>query len=182
MFSGITKSKAPLLNTAAIWVERLSKGTAFLGAAAIIIMMLSVSADILARKFLGKPIPGVVETNELLMVIIIFMGLGITQILGKNVRMDAVIVRVRPGAQRGLHIFITLIVLGLVSLLAWQTAAEALKSIGMREIRFGSIPFPVWPSKLALPIGSILLWFVLLVDLLCSIFPPECASTNEENR
>lgn len=154
----------------------MSKGIAILGAAAIILMMLSVSADILARKFLGKPIPGVVETNELLMVIIIFMGLGVTQILGKNVRMDAVIVRLRPGIQHGLYLLTTLIVLSLVSLLVWQTAAEAIESISMREFRFGSIPFPMWPSKLALPVGSGLLWIVLLLDLLCRIFPPENAS------
>lgn len=160
-----------ILDRARNWLERVSKGLAALGAAAVIVMMLSISADVLARKIWGKPIPGVVEINELFMVIIIFLGLGITQIMDRNVRMDAGIARLSPRTRHRLHIFTTAVAIGIVSLLLLETGKEALESVATREFRFGSIPFPLWPSKLSVPIGSAMLLLVLAVDLLRAILP-----------
>lgn len=172
------ESKYGPLNQARNWLERISKGVATLGAAAVIIMMLSISADVLVRKFWGKPIPGVAEINELFMVIIIFLGLGITQILDKNIRMDAVISKLSPRTRHYLHIFTTALAIGIVSLLVLQSGIEALESVTSREFRFGSIPFPLWPSKLSVPIGSAILLLVLVVDLLRRVFPSS-GSSNE---
>jgi len=162
--------KSALLKVVA-GVERVSGGLAILGVVSVFIMMFGVSVDVILRLLVSKPIPGVTEFSELLMAVIVFLGLAFTQIHNRHVKVELLTLRLSPRHQEVLGLVTAIIALGLMILFVMYTGRAAIESIQVQEFRYGLIRFPIWPSRLALPIGGFVLCVYLAVDLLRRIHP-----------
>lgn len=146
-------------------IERLNKVVAVLATLAILAMTLSTSADISMRFFFNQPILGVTELNELLMVFAVYLGIAYTQTVKGHVRMELVIEHLPVKAKLVLEILVYLMVIVGFTLLIRSSGEQAIRAWTMQEYRFGSIRFPLWPSKSLIPIGVALLTLQLIIDL-----------------
>jgi TRAP-type transport system small permease protein len=147
-------------------VGRLSLLMGFLAALCIIAITVSTLAEVFYRYFLGRSFLGVIELVEMLMAFIFFALMSYTQHLKGHLRLTLLTDRLPPKAQLGLDVFVLMLVLGFVTIMAWQAWDEAIISTQRRQIRFGAIEYPLWPGKIAAAAAVAVMCLQLLVDLL----------------
>lgn len=135
-----------------------------IGAATLFILMLVITANVTVR-YLRYPLPGVLELGSLSLAVIIFSTLAYTQAEGKHIRVLLVLERLPLRVQ--LSIDYLLLFLGLVfcAFLVWQSGVEGWAAYVAKEFSYGVIKFPIWVSKMIIPIGT----FVFGIELLTGI-------------
>jgi TRAP-type C4-dicarboxylate transport system permease small subunit len=131
----------------------------------ILLVMFLTTTDFSLRFAFNLPLKGVYELSELILVITTFLGLAYTWMVGEHIDVDIVYVRLSPAWQRLVRIFVISVLLIIIGLLAGANEPAAINSIRIAEVRYGPIPFPMWPSKLVIALGSIFFFIYLLFEL-----------------
>lgn len=145
-------------------VARLAGGLNALAAAAVVFIMLLVTADVVLR-FFRRPIPGVYDAIGLLGAAIISFALPYTTLKKGHIAVD-ILVRKLPWAARvGVNVANTLASLALFGLLAWQSAVYA-QSLRASGVVSPTVQMPTYPFVYGVAVGSALLCVVLFVELL----------------
>lgn len=134
-------------------VDGVARVLAVIAAATIVLMMVATVADVARRYLLGRPIPGVIESGELLMVLSVFLGLAYTQLHGNHVAVTLVIDRLPFRAAAVCRTIGLLVVLGILVWMTVVTGQRALVSYTTNEFRFGVVQIPIWPGRIAIAIG-----------------------------
>ncbi|MGE4240961.1 TRAP transporter small permease subunit [Ramlibacter sp.] len=164
------------------WLSVLS-GLFVLGIIAIVVI------DILGRSLFNWPLPGGTILSTLLLVCVIFLGLANVQRAKEHYRVDLIANLFPPRGQQAIEVFAHAVGLAVVSLLAKLSSSHAMRSFDQNEMSFDLVPFPLWPARMVLAFGLILLGVQLLIDLVRSVRalfrplpPPEAAAANEGSR
>lgn len=146
------------------WVERANRVLTVIASSVIAFICVSTLADTVGRG-LRKPIYGLFELSELLLVAVVFFGLGAAQWTRSHIAVDFVS-RFLP-RRAGLALEVVTLVLAIVitTLLAYGSTVYALRSWAIREFAAGAAAFPLYWSKTIIPIGCAYLSFVLAVQL-----------------
>ena len=130
------------------------------------IMALPIFFDILSRLITGKALPGVIEIEETLMVIIVFFSLAYTQMKKEHVVVEFLFLklpaRIRPYFSV-FNLFVCSILFGLIS---WQMILQVVKKWSEISLEF-HIPLSIFYSFAA--IGVIFITLVLILDFIRSI-------------
>jgi len=119
----------------------------------ILVMMVATVSDVISRLVVGRPIAGVIEMGEVLMVAIVFLGLAYTESKGAHVRMTLVIRKLPPRTAAVATMLGLALVLFVVAWMTIVTGERALTSFDSQETRFGLVQIPVWPARVALAVG-----------------------------
>ncbi len=127
-----------------------------IGETLIMVLMMIVVAEIVCRP-LFRSIPGEYELAELLIVAVVFLGMANTQSHGDHVGMDLLTSRLKPKSRRLLEIITLSLSLAVFIVIMVKSSAVAYSAWKRNEATMGLISFPVWPSKILLPIGSFFL-------------------------
>jgi TRAP-type C4-dicarboxylate transport system permease small subunit len=130
------------------------------------ILMLIIVPDVIGRKFFNAPIPGASETGVLLLICKIFLGLPGAQASGSNFSVTVLREMMSPRWRRISDLVMTLIAAGVFAVIARASVFNAIRSTERGEISFGVIAFPIWPGKIILAFGLILLTIQLVMDVL----------------
>lgn len=147
-------------------------------AAALAIFMLMVlgTAQIFLRTAFNSPIPGYIDLVELSMAGMAFLGAAYCQRLGSHIRMEILVGHLRGRWLWGFEVFGTLVALAIIGVLIWYGWGHFMRSFELGDTTIDA-EFPVWPSKLLVPL-AFSLWFVrLLIQLVGSIrlfMDPSC--------
>ena len=88
-------------------------------------MMLLVVADVFSTYAFSRPITGTMEVSEYLMICLL-LGMAPAAIAGQHVRVDAVVVRLKPKVQTSLAIILYVLCLGIGVLLTWRGLMQGL--------------------------------------------------------
>lgn len=144
------------LNAYCLWVA----------GAAILMMTLLGGVDVLSTALLRKPIPGVYEATETLMVLVIFLSLGYLQLANGNIAVDILTSRLRGTARVVQVAAAEALAVVLFSLVAWQSWEMAVESWTINEYSAGLVRFPLYPAKFALALGATLTVCCCLVRLI----------------
>lgn len=127
-------------------------------------IMWLIDANSLSRKFFSAPITGTLEITEALMVVAILMPMAYTQMRRGHIRVTLITKHFPPVAQR--VFYTSALLIGLV-FSAWATYASYdffLRSYSVNEHAWGSVSFPIYPSKGAVALGMLLLTIQFLLD------------------
>ena len=150
------------------WLSPIENATNFVAATFIFLLMLLGVAQVTLRTIFEIPISGYIDLVELSMAGMAFLGAAYTQRLGGHVRMELVIGNLKGRAYWMAEIIGLIVGMAIIAILTWYSAEHFLRSYQLGDTSIDA-EFPVWPSKLLVPI-AFGLWFVrLLIQLAGSI-------------
>ena len=131
-------------------------------AAALAIFMLMVlgTAQIFLRTAFDSPIPGYIDMVELSMAGMAFLGAAYCQRLGSHIRMEILVGHLRGRWLWGFEVFGTIVALVIIAVLIWYGWGHFMRSFELGDTTIDA-EFPVWPSKLLVPL-AFSLWFIRL--------------------
>jgi TRAP-type C4-dicarboxylate transport system permease small subunit len=136
---------------------------------AMVVMMLTISADSLGRYLFNRPLQGSYEFTSLyLMVVITFLAMPATYARGGHIRLGAlrpVLARVPGNPFERINALLAALVFGF---LAWHAGGEAIGKFVDRDTSFGAIQFPLYWSYVWVPAGCGLLSLRLAFEI---VFP-----------
>jgi TRAP-type C4-dicarboxylate transport system permease small subunit len=145
----------------------------FAAAASIVMMMLAIFSDVLARAITGESIDGVHELVEMyLMAGVVFLSVARAQDLGRHIAVDALMNRV---GLRSRIVFKTTgcaIGLALMAPIAWKTSQMCIEHFLQGRATTGVVEFPTWIGWAAISAGSTVLAFRLALQIAMFIARP----------
>nr|WP_197922450.1 TRAP transporter small permease [Thiosulfatihalobacter marinus] len=133
-------------------------------ALAIFLLMVLGVFQIVLRSLFNTPITGYIDLVELSMASMAFLGAAYCQRMGAHIRMELLVGRLHGRALWAAEIFGTLVALFIVAVLIWFSAGHFLRSYTLGDTTIDA-EFPVWPSKLLVPV-AFSLWFLRLLTQL----------------
>jgi len=141
-----------------------------LGAAAVIfilVMMVSITADVGGRYLFNTPILGTTELNRTLLVYAVCFALGYTEFRKRHIRVELVLNRL-PKARtlvEGLQLLLALVLMGFAT---YASSVIAYNATVQGEYETGIINFPMWPGRIALAVGCLMLCMQYVVGIIDS--------------
>ncbi len=148
---------------------RLLHAFGLLSAISIFVMLLLVVANVIGRYLFNAPITGAFEITESLLVVIIMLGLALTQYHDGHIRVT-ILTRRMPQQWAWLAKIVALL-LGAV-FFAWCGYASwkfAYQSYSFNEQEWGTITFPLYPFKFVVFVGIVLLAVQFVLDTINEI-------------
>ncbi|MGQ0662808.1 MAG: TRAP transporter small permease [Pseudomonadota bacterium] len=128
-----------------------------------------VTTDVLMRYATGRPIIGVFEVAEILLVFVTFFAVGFVQHSGRQLRVDALSHRARGRTAAALAVFdgfMALIVFGILLVTGWRELGKAMAGGFLRR---GLIEIPTAVPLSVLVFGTALLCVAILVGLVAGL-------------
>jgi TRAP-type C4-dicarboxylate transport system permease small subunit len=146
---------------------RLAASTSGLvSAVSLMLLGLSITADVLSRSIWNQPIEVVPEATQfVLMILLVFLGLPLVIRDDENIAVSLVTDQASPRLQRELRWVSTILTATVLLLVAWAGYYEAIRfmSMGERGVVSG---LPIWWSRFAIPAGCVLSASMLLVVII----------------
>jgi TRAP-type C4-dicarboxylate transport system permease small subunit len=148
----------------------------WIGAAALIILVLMTFANVLGRYLLRKPLTGAVEISQLFLVVTVFFGVAYTEVRKQHVTFDEV-VTLFPRRLKAVTVSIMyFLVAGYALVTSWQEVLLAISYMVPRIRVTDVLKIPIAPAMFVIALGS-LLWGI---ELLLNAFSPLEAFEQED--
>jgi TRAP-type C4-dicarboxylate transport system permease small subunit len=131
-------------------------------------LMLVITADVLLRGILNKPIRGANEIAELTMLVIVFLGIAYAQYAKANISVSILFDKFPGKVQDILNVFIYLLCLGICGVILWQTFSYHSYLTELKRTTL-ILEIPVAPFQIIMIIGFFMLCIVLIIDVIYSV-------------
>lgn len=112
----------------------ISRWMGYISAAAIIILMLLVTANVIGRYFIRAPITGTPEIACLLMIVIVFPALAWVALEGKHIKVDFIMNRFPSIVQAITDGIMLIISLGIYAIISWRSLLAAMESTDVSSL------------------------------------------------
>lgn len=143
------------LYTLAAWLAALSLALIFL------LMMAQVAMREMNLQLLGAD-----DIIAYLCVSTTFFALARTFKNGELIRVGIFIERAAPALRRAIEVGVLLLAAVVIGAITWFTLQDVLFSIEIEEVAQGSVAFPTWIPKSAMPLGAGILLIAIIEELL----------------
>ena len=143
----------------------ISGKLAYLGAVALLGMMLLTTADVAGRYIFNKPIMGAFELTEFMVLILIFSFLAQAQSEKTHVSVDLFFSRLPKKLRILMSLFNHIICLVLMGLIAWMSAVRAIELKTFAEAS-SNLQIPKYPFAFFVVIGCVVLCLEYIRDLI----------------
>lgn len=149
------------------WLARLINLFTVIGAIALVLMMLHISADVLSTIVFNKPLPGTIPVvSQYDMIIVSFLPLALVERQSGHISVEVVTERLRPSVQNWLAFLATALGFVMFSAFTWRTWNEAVLKFNTGTFSYEQgVKVITWPTYFFLPLGTGLLALVLLYKL-----------------
>lgn len=135
-------------------LERLTNGLAFVGGLAVVLMMLHVCADVVAKYVFNMPIRGTLEiVSNYYMVAVVFLPLALVERRNAHISVEIVSQHLPLRVQTILIGVVCLVCIGFYGMFFWQSLIDAIAKYEIGEYIRGQIRIVNWPSRFMLPVG-----------------------------
>lgn len=145
-------------------LELVEAGLNFVCAIVLFVLLLYVTAEVTMRTLFNRPLPGHLETSQLLIAAAVFLGLSYAQARRGHVGMDLVIHRLPPKPALIVDVITLLLSFAAVAIIVWYSWEGAINSLLVGDVT-PTAEVPTWWSKIAIPIGGGLLCIRFLVQI-----------------
>jgi TRAP-type C4-dicarboxylate transport system permease small subunit len=135
-----------------------------MAAFAFFAMMWLIDVNALSRKLLNAPVTGTLEITEALMVVAILLPMAYAQMTRSHIRVTLLTKHLSVGAQRALYTVALFLGFVFAVWAAWAAFGFFLRSYSVDEHAWGTVRFPIYPSKGAVALGMALLAIQFLLD------------------
>lgn len=139
-----------------------------LAAAAIMAMMLLGVTQVVMRTVFNNPISGYIDLVELSMASMAFLGAAYTQRLGSHIRMELLMSRLSGRGLWLMEAFGAAVAMFIIGVLIYYSYGHFLRSITLGDTTIDA-EYPVWPSKLLVPIAFSIWWVRLALQFVGAI-------------
>lgn len=139
----------------------ISAGLAALSLLGIFLVMMAQ----VALREMQRQLPGADDISAYLCVATTFFALAATFRRGELIRVGMVLDRLGLGARRVAEALVLALAGVIVGAIAWFTWQDMLFSLEIEEVAQGTVAFPLWVPKLAMPVGAGLLLVAILDEL-----------------
>jgi len=159
----VTTLAARVVGPALLRVEQLLLA----GSVAVILFVMAfVCAEVLMRYAFNSPIPGHLESSELLVPVIVFLAISYTQSTHGHVGMDLLVENLSPAARRYATVATLLISIFVCAVLAFFSFKNALQMWRYDDVTMSPPYFHTWPSAAAIPLGYALTALRMFIQVL----------------
>lgn len=141
--------------------------TTLIGAVAVVLMMVHISVDVVAKYLFGMPMPGTITiVSNYYMIVVAFLPLAFAERRNGHISVEVLTVHMPMPAQRVLNVIGMLFAAAVFGALAWQGWVEAgrARAIGAFEIEQNT-KLLTWPARFLLPLGCGLMCVTLLAKV-----------------
>lgn len=149
-------------------LDALYAASAGLAALSLFTIFLVMMAQVGLRET-NRQLPGADDISAYLCVATTFFALGATFKRGELIRVGMVLDRLGPGARRIMELVVLALAAVLIAYIVFWTAQDVMFSWEIEEVAQGTVPFPLWVPKLAMPLGSGILLIAILDELVAVI-------------
>lgn len=139
----------------------VSAGLASLSLFGIFVVMM---AQVFLRQ-VNVQFPGADDLTAYLCVATAFFALAYTFKRGELIRVGLFIDRFGPARRRWVEVAVLALAAVLVAYIVRWTFSDAMFSLEIEEVAQGSVAFPLWVPKLAIPLGAGILLIAILDEL-----------------
>ena len=107
------------------WTHTLSRAFSWLSVIVLILMMVFITIDVIARYVFMKPITGSVDFVVVMMVLLIFPSFGLVTFLDRNVRTDILYDALSEAGRGRIDIINSSLSIFIFALITWQLGKRA---------------------------------------------------------
>jgi len=165
------------------WLQKLNQLITLIGGAAVSLMMIQVSLDVLFRYLLNQPLPGTITVvSHYYMIIAIFLPLAFVEQTKKSISIELLSNYFPPTFNRFLSIFSQLFISATAFMIAYTSFGVAIRHFHSKtSVMQGDYTIPTWPSYFILFVGVTLLGTYCLINFLLEMTrkSPQLESTND---
>jgi TRAP-type C4-dicarboxylate transport system permease small subunit len=162
------------------WNVRLLRWGAIVAGLATFLIMWVIDINAFSRKLFNAPLPAGVELTQALLPVAIMLPFGWALAARHHVASAFLTSRLPLPARRALHIFWMLVGFVLFAFVTYGTWQYALRSYNMGEQAWGAtLRFPIWPSKMAVSLGTLLICVQFALEALRAMVVPVSENLDE---
>lgn len=154
---------------------RLLHAFGLIAALSTFAMLLLVVANVTGRYAFNAPITGAFEITESLLVVIIMLGLALTQYHDGHIRVTILTRRMPSWHARAAKVASLVISAAFFVWCAYASWKFAYQSYSFNEQEWGTITFPLYPFKFVVFLGVVLLAVQFVLDAVTEIAHPSPA-------
>lgn len=154
-------------------VRRLSIVLGAIAGAGTALLMLTVVPDLVARSFFGEAVYGMAETGIFMLVLIVYLALSVAQVRKEHFHvgvLDAVLSRRQV---QWLWLFRHVVSAVVCGVFSWYASLGAYASTVKLEQSYAVIEYPIWPAKIVVAFGLVLLTIQFVIDAIDAVVHPE---------
>lgn len=128
---------------------------AWIGGAALVLMMLHVVADVIGKYAFNWPVPGTLEVvAAYYMVMVLFLPLAYVTRGNHHIVIEMFTARLKPRALALLKAAVGALTFIYLAILTWKTGEEAIERTSEGEVwQSAGFNVAIWPSKWTLVLG-----------------------------
>jgi TRAP-type C4-dicarboxylate transport system permease small subunit len=139
-----------------------------IGVVILLAMMMMTVFDVILRYFFSKPIIGSMEISVVLMVCVVFLGIGWCALNEGHISVDIITGKLSKRGRALLNAFDNIVTLVLALIIAWRSFIEALSAKEM-EVTSPILGIPRYPFIFVTSFGFFLLFSAALILFLKNI-------------
>lgn len=138
-------------------VHAVSEGAAVVAALVAGAIMLGIVIDVLFRTIFGGSVHGLLELVETFMVLVVYLGLAQAERTKTHVRMELLTGSLPVRIRLIIRSLAMLVATAGSGLFAYASFLRAVDSVQILEVRVGLLNFPIWPARIIVVVGFVLL-------------------------
>lgn len=155
----------PLIMKKAVF--RISNLFEYAAAAVVLLMMLHIVTDVIAKFVFNSPIPGtLIIVANYFMVAVVYLPLAFVEIKKESIAVDLFYQWFPPQMKYLATLFGTLCSIVFFSILAYQSYGDAIGAFSTGEFVDGTFLVITWPSRFFLPLSFGVTIIVLVIRLI----------------
>ena len=147
-------------------LHKLGGVSGWLAGGLSLVMMIAIIREVVGRYFFNTPSDWSLELSGYLLVALTYLGAPFTELEEGNIRIDFLYARFSPRTRAYADVFICLIAMCWTGMLMWQGWLLALDSWEISACSSEAMAWPLFPSQVLIPIGSLMLMAVLALKMI----------------
>ena len=158
------------------FLEKLTRqaalGLAWFAAVTLVAIMTMTFVDVIGRNFLGRSLIGTVETVSLMMGVMVFSGLAVTELNRGHIVVETFQGLFPKPLKRTSMIVNSLLAVGVAGMLLNQLFTKTLDVLAEQEFTM-ILKLPYWPAAILMLIGFAVFFLLLVLRLIRDIIGPQ---------